>query len=390
MNIINKIILYVINLFLYILSGIYPKDKNLWLFGAWFGQKYSDNSKYLFEYININQPNIRAVWLTSNPEVEREIKKKGFEVYRIYSFKSILLGLRAKYAITSHANFSDLMPFLNNKKVKSIQLWHGAPLKKIGLDDTIYTTKVSKDGLKYRLKTLILPFLKERIDLISAIGEEDKKHFMTAFATDKVEILGYPRNDVFLNLNKTEENNINVLYLPTFRGDIGKQVDLFSTYDFDVNKFDRILEENNIKLHIKMHPVNKPPKEIYDKIDKSKNIFFLQEVDVSEYLTFVDVLITDYSSVYFDFLLTERPIVFAPFDLNNYLSNDRNLYYDYNKITPGPHCRNWNEVIEWIIKFRNDKELFLLNRREILDTFHTYRDKSSSELVYFYICNNLK
>lgn len=387
----KKVTLYILNLFLYFLSHFFKKDNNLWLFGAWFGQKYSDNSKYLFEYINMNQPSVRAVWLASTPEVEEKIKEKGFEVYRIYSFKSILLGLRARYAVTSHSNFSDLMPFLNNKKVKSIQLWHGTPLKKIGLDDTIYTTKVSKDSLKYRLKTLILPFLKERIDLISAIGEEDKKHFMTAFATDKVEILGYPRNDVFLNLNKKEEDNvINVLYLPTFRGEVGKQVDLFSTYEFDFNKFDRVLAENNVKLHIKMHPVNKPTKEIKDKIEKSKYIHFLQEVDVSEYLTFIDILITDYSSVYFDFLLTERPIIFAPFDIDDYLSNDRELYYDYNETTPGPHCRNWNEVIEWIIKFRNDKELFLSNRKKILEKFHTYKNKISSELIYVYIRKNLK
>lgn len=387
---INKIILYVINLFLYILSGIYPKDKNLWLFGAWFGQKYSDNSKYLFEYININQPNIRAVWLTSNPEVEREIKKKGFEVYRIYSFKSILLGLRAKYAITSHANFSDLMPFLNNKKVKSIQLWHGAPLKKIGLDDTIYTTKVSKDGLKYRLKTLILPFLKERIDLISAIGEEDKKHFMTAFATDKVEILGYPRNDgIFNKRHKDDDKYITILYLPTFRNNINDNIDLFSDYKFDLSEFDKILTSNNIRLEIKMHPVNRPEKNIYQQIQKSHSIRFLNEIDITDYLYDVDVLITDYSSVYFDFLLNGRPIIFSPFDYDSYLYKDRALYYNYNEVTPGPKCYNWKDILDWILKFKESPSLYKEDREKIRNMFHLYQDSQSSERVYEYIMRAL-
>lgn len=374
---------------MYILSGFYPKDKDLWLFGAWFGKKYSDNSKYLFEYINMNQPNTRAVWLTSNPEVEDEIKKKGFEVYRIYSFKSILLGLRAKYAVTSHANFSDLMPFLNNKKVKSIQLWHGAPLKKIGLDDTIYTTKVSKDGLKYRLKTLILPFLKERIDLISAIGEEDKKHFMTAFDTDRVEILGYPRNDSIFNRRDKNDKHITILYLPTFRNNINDNIDLFSAYKFDLLKFDKVLAHNNIKLEIKMHPVNKPERAIYQQIQSSQNIRFLDEVDVTDYLSSVDVLITDYSSVYFDFLLNGKPIIFSPFDYDSYLSKDREFYYHYNEVTPGPHCYDWESILDWILKFKESPSLYKENREKIRNMFHLYQDSRSSERVYEYITRAL-
>lgn len=390
MNIINKIILYVLNLFLYILSGIYPKDKNLWLFGAWFGQKYSDNSKYLFEYINMNQPNTRAVWLTSNPEVEDEIKKKGFEVYRTYSFKSILLGLRAKYAVTSHANFSDLMPFLNNKKVKSIQLWHGTPLKKIGLDDTIYTTKVSKDSFKYKLKILILPFLKERIDLISAIGEEDKKHFMTAFATDKVEILGYPRNDILFDKVDKNHSYVTVLYLPTFRNNIGDDLDLFSEYEFDLFRFDKVLTENNIKLEIKMHPVNKPEKVVYHNIQNSQSIRFLDDIDITDYLSNADMLITDYSSVYFDFLLTKKPIIFSPFDYDSYLSKDREIYYNYDEITPGPKCYNWNSILDWILKFKNSSSLYEMERENIRNIFHLYQDSHSSKRVYEYIKRSTK
>ena len=70
-SMINRLrkIFYIIKSLIYLFSRILPKDENIWLFGAWFGEKYADNSKYLFEYVNKNLPSVRAIWLTKNESV---------------------------------------------------------------------------------------------------------------------------------------------------------------------------------------------------------------------------------------------------------------------------------------------------------------------------------
>ncbi|MCP5462729.1 MAG: CDP-glycerol glycerophosphotransferase family protein [bacterium] len=69
----------------------FPKKKNLWVFGAWFGEKFSDNSKYLFQYIATNHPEIQAVWLTKNKQTFNFLRKQGFECYYLPSAKGLLL-----------------------------------------------------------------------------------------------------------------------------------------------------------------------------------------------------------------------------------------------------------------------------------------------------------
>jgi CDP-glycerol glycerophosphotransferase (TagB/SpsB family) len=148
-----------------------PKNKNIWIFGAWFGDKYADNSKFLFEYVNEYHPSIRAVWLTNSEDIVDQLKEKDYEVYKKYSFKSILLGVRAQYSIFVHSNFVDCMPFLNNKQTKLIQLWHGSPIKKIGYDTEIIRKNKSFDKFKYTL----FPFLYEESHLFTALGKKDSQ-----------------------------------------------------------------------------------------------------------------------------------------------------------------------------------------------------------------------
>ncbi len=123
-----------------------------------------------------------------------------------------------------------------------------------------------------------------------------------------------------------------------------------------------------------MHPVNKPKKELLEQFILYENINFLDELHVAEILPLADMLITDYSSIYFDYLLTNKPIIFTPFDYEKYITKDRELYYDYNEVTPGPKCNDWNEVLEWIKKFEENSNLFQEKRYKIKNKFHKYQD----------------
>lgn len=378
MNKLKKLIIYILNIPLYWISCCIPKNKNLWIFGAWFGEKYADNSKYLFEYVNRNHSHIRAVWLSKNKKTVELIKSKGYEVYYTYDIRAILLALKARFSIFVHSNRSDNLMFLNNKNTKLIQLWHGSPLKKIGLDDNIFSNK-KKQSL---LKQMLFPFIYEHYDIIIAQSENDRNIFKSAFNNKNIIVTGYPRNDSFFNKKKSYSTKSEILYVPTFRDNIGSEIDLFTDYNFDINKWQKYLEKNKIVFNIKMHPVNKTSKTILDKLSKSKNIIFLDEIDINDILPSFDILINDYSSIYFDFLLTNKPIVFAPFDYVKYLTKDRELYYDYDEVTPGPKCKDWNEVLKWIEKFNFNSSLYAKEREIIRNRFHKYLDGNSCMRVF--------
>lgn len=81
---------------LYISSKVVPKDDRIWIFGAWQGKAYADNSKYLFEYINREHKNIRAIWVSKDKNIVNDINSLGYEAYKFYSIKSIILSMRAK------------------------------------------------------------------------------------------------------------------------------------------------------------------------------------------------------------------------------------------------------------------------------------------------------
>ena len=378
---IKKIVLYFFNSIFYWISKLIPKNKNIWIFGAWFGDKYADNSKYLFEYVNKYHPEIKVIWGTNNEQVIDELKAKKYLVYRKYSLNSILYALRAKYSIFVHSNLVDCLPFLNNGKTKLIQLWHGIPIKKIGFDDQRY--KIS--NTKKILKSLFLPFLNENYDLIVSSSEEDNKNMLTAFNASHNQMccVGLQRNDVLVSgKNELTDEIKTITYLPTFRDSIGDKIDLFTEYSFDIQLWEKKLSDLGIKLFIKMHPVNKPSDNLLQSMSCCKNIEFLDEIDAAEILPKTDILITDYSSVFLDYLLTDKPIIFAPFDYEKYLRKDRELYYDYDAIIPGPKCNNWNEVLEWVIKFQTMPQLYKLERKKIKDLFHKYQDGKSCDRVF--------
>lgn len=75
----------------------------------------------------------------------------------------------------------------------------------------------------------------------------------------------------------------------------------------------------------------------------------------------------------------KKSIIFVLFDYEKYISQDRELYYDYDEATPGPKCKNWNEVLEWIIKFKENPELYVTERAAMKNRFHKYQDGKACE-----------
>tara|TARA_R110000744_G_scaffold379376_2_gene497232 strand:+ start:3846 stop:5030 length:1185 start_codon:yes stop_codon:yes gene_type:complete len=358
MNKIKLISVLVINLLFYMLSKVIPKNKDLWVFGAWFGQKYSDNPKFFFEFVNVNHSdNTKAVWITKNSNIVKELQQKGYYVYHERSIKGIWHQLRASKAIICQSLHDDLFSPCIGKRTEVVQLWHGIPLKKIMFD--AFSKNKRRKNLIGRLFDWLTPYNEHRNDIVIATGELTKNMMAKAFKvpTNKVFTCGFPRNDVFFeNVENVENVEFKCIYMPTFRGGIASECDLFEKYGFEIKQMEAELTKHNIHLTLRMHPVNKPPGQIVEQIKNSKVIKLDNGDDIYQSIQQYDCLITDYSSIYFDFLLSNKPIVFAPFDLEFYKKRERALYFEFEDVTLKPYCYSWNNILERLIELKNENQ----------------------------------
>lgn len=377
---------------IYLLSILFPKKKDLVVIGGSLGKHFADNPKYLFLYLDQNKPKFQYYWLTKNKELCKEMNANNF-LY-LYTFKGMYILLRAKYLILSH-QINDMFPPLHGGK-EIIQLWHGTPLKKLGYDRDAELNS----SLKNRMKSIfyfIFPYLfYMRANYIIVSAESLIDNFSTAFRLEKSKIipLGQPRNDILLQpelLNEKYTNNKKFLeelsdyekvisWLPTHRHGTNKNiVSLLDDYKFDACKFNQQLKCENSMLIIKPHFIELGI--IKDKLKGYSNIVVYEEADPYPLLTFTDVLVTDYSSVFFDFYLTERDIIFAPFDYSEYKQNFKDFYYDYDQLlSEYPKVGNWNDLFELVF---SKKHLNRGKEQDKLKDFNKYEDGSCQRVVQF-------
>jgi len=323
------------------------------------------------------------------------MRRFGSEVYMINSLKGYWLSCRAKLAVACWGN--EDVNILALSRAKKLQLWHGSPMKKILMDDKY--SQIDPSSLLGSLQKIwqaFFPFTIERWDVVIACSAVFKRYMASAFGVSmmQVKITGYPRNDVLLDhnrptipfieeLKKTTVVKHVLLYAPTFRNDPKDMVKLFDT--FDVETFESFLSDNEAVLLIKMHYVYlNSPKTINLK-DRISHIFWLDEQAVPEInplLNFTDILITDYSGAYFDYLLLDSPLVFAPFDLEQYLEGDREMYEDYKNVaTAGPKCRDWNEVMKACQEILNGNDQYQEERKTAQKKYNSFVDAKNCSRV---------
>jgi len=183
LRILGKAFFYLIMDIVWLISGLVQKDKNLWVFGSWFGEKFADNSKYLFLYVKEYHPEIRPIWLTRNSELVKKLREKGYETYKTYSTNGFSYSIKAGCVIVSTGT-GNINQFATNK-AKKVQLWHGTPLKKIGYDNVYFSNRLRRAN---KFKVIILKlffFLDNSYDLVIATSNESKKKMVSAFRADK-------------------------------------------------------------------------------------------------------------------------------------------------------------------------------------------------------------
>lgn len=353
----------------WLVAGLVPKRPDLWVFGAWHGAAYSDNSRALFEYILKRNPEIDAVWSTKNPEVYETLKEDGLPVVYSYSPKGFWLNMRAHTVVVT-SGLVDINRF-SGKARRVVQLYHGAPLKRIGDD--------SRRGLSlltYRALRRIFPHVDYPYDYFISTSERVTRTYRSAFPRVKEFVVtGFPRNDLLVRNARAAKPRPLILHMPTFRGNGDEIATLFQ--DFDPRALDQLLKRAGFSMVIKLHPILRKPDLLPSGVD---NITFAEPgEDAYELLSQSAMLITDYSSVYFDFLLLDRPILFFSSDIDAYASKDRGFYYDYDEVTPGPKCLNWKEIAHELEKILGGCDDFADERHRVRKMFHRYTDDQSCQ-----------
>lgn len=379
----------------YWFSFLFPRSKNIWLFGSTFGRRFADNPRYFYLYVsqmakkNDMQDNpcmidgnpIRPIWISRNKEIVEFLNDKGYESYYKHSLKGIWYCLRGKvYCFDNYSK--DISFWLSGGAVK-FNMWHGIPLKKIQADN-IFDKVRHPESAWEKFKTFPRRLSDEKPShYVLTTSEFMKPIFSSAFQTKKVSTIGYPRIDGFAfeeirNIfTQTEQNALDkikaamhqsadskmIYYMPTFRDSETSFFDVI-----DLQEFNNFLKVNHYVFCTKLHPKSKL-RARFETIESENIIIIDADTDPYVFIPVSDMLVTDYSSIYFDYLFANKPIVFFDYDLEQYLKDSREMYFDYEEYTPGVKASTQEEFQQAIQSVLED-DMYATHRKELQEQIY--------------------
>jgi CDP-glycerol glycerophosphotransferase (TagB/SpsB family)/glycosyltransferase involved in cell wall biosynthesis len=363
------------------------KNKPLWVFIER-PTKGGDNAQALFEYSTKQKDNIKKVFIIDKKSEDYEKIKKVGKVIPWKSFRHLLLFLRADKLISSHANDFIINPFGRLRKYyydlysfDYIFLQHG----------------ITKDDISSWLNR----YDKDIRLFITAAKPEYKSilEYDYGYKKDEVLLSGFPRYDKLENKTKKK-----ILIMPTWRHYLATPIDkdglnvrnpnfitskYFKFYNSLINnkRLIKKLQKTGYKIKLCLHPSSIPNADDFTQnptVDISKTICnYAKEFKEGA------LLITDYSSVAFDFAYLRKPVIYSHFDADKFFSNHiyERGYFDYEKDAFGPVCYNLEETIAQTIK-AIDRDFKLKNKYKYrINNFFEYKDKNNSKRVYDAILN---
>lgn len=334
------------------LSLFSKRDKKLIVFCAMHCETFDSNSKFLFLHFLKNEPEYNVKFVINNDERRQKlIEQYGDHFIDTRTKEGKKIAVKAATWVVSWLDLPLGGLFLNFRRFV-LHLGHGTPLKGLGMTE--------KDGkfikkLYYKLNNTNITYSLASSDFISDIIAR-----CMGFSKKRVIVCGQPRTDILfekpVELPLLKKDEYNILYAPTWRQH--SEVKLFPFTDYSLNQLDSFLNENNIHIYIRFHPAYEEsiPKDILQL--KNVSLFSALEYnEVMDYINCFDSLITDYSSIYLDYMLLERPIMFLPYDLADYEASV-GFTMDYSENTPGPKPQNFEEFKQYILEFKNSPEQY--------------------------------
>lgn len=344
--------------------GIKVDDKTI-LFFAFKGKSYACSPKAIYEYLLHNKiyEDYHFIWAFLEPEKYQFLEKNRNTKVISYGTKQYQKALaQAKYWFFNYRVDDQFYP---KKNQVYVQCWHGTPLKRLGYDlkDTHNAMNSDKEIYqKYKLDA-------KKFHYIISPSKFTTKVFSSAWNLEKTNMThkiieeGYPRNDFLFNYTeedvkrikerlKLPENKKIILYAPTFREN-QHQSGLGYTYQTAVN-FDLLQQElqNDYIILFRAHYL------VANSFDFEKYQGFIYNVseydDINELYIIANMLITDYSSVFFDYANLHRPMAFYMYDFEEYRDKLRGFYIDINEL-PGTITKTEQELLQEIKQLENFK-----------------------------------
>lgn len=279
---------------------------------------------------------------------------------------------------------------------KTIQLWHGFPLKALGHMMKSYKPEGNKTSNAWA-----------RCDYIASYGQMYTNLMCACWGTTASQYwnVGMPRNDLlFLTDGKANLREILpdcvrrkvVFYIPTFRelerkDHATRQIDgddngyFFYWKDFDIGRLENFCRKNNLYFVFKLHPEDASKVKSWSAKSDYIGIMtdeLLENKCLYEYLNAADVLITDYSSVYFDYLLLDRPIVFTDKDVELYGARRGIILEPLAFWRPGAVVHTMELLERELISVLSGNDSYQEARKTLLPLVHRYQDSRSTKRLF--------
>lgn len=357
-----NIILRSIALFCYYLSMLFPRKSNRWLFGSATG--FNNNAKYFFIDVVENHPEIKAYWIGDRKNTAL-VRRLGYKAYSRFSLIGLWLCLTSKYYIVDHTQ--GCIDFWTSGGAKIVNLWHGVGWKACLWSEKKHDIYKGKGVWPNFIHKLFYTHLYYKPDLLLSSSPWMTEHFfgpMFDVPREKCVEDIYPRCKFMLKspeyilnhihqigaeesealIGKMKKYNRVILYAPTYRD---AQYDFIAESGIDFDDLNNLMVQNNWLFLVKFHPSTRiMPGQ---KIDHSNVILLDKNVDSNYIMPFTDVLISDYSSIVFDYLLLDKSVVLFPFDKTHYNNSSREFAFEYDKIVKGlPIVYNYQKLKEKI------------------------------------------
>ena len=293
------------------------------------------------------------VWQIDDPAECRQLRKEYGDWTNVRFVTKNSSGYFNALTSAKYIIVNNTLPFYFTKKPEQIYVntWHGIPLKTLGYDvpDGKFTSRNMTRNF------LLTDYLISPCRFMTKIYLESYK--LGGIYTGKLIENGYPRNDLLFSTKRDdiidklisrriaiEENKKIILYAPTWKGAS------FDRADKDIARYDEFcdylyhhIDTEQYQILIKPHPM------VYKLLsdeEKRSGRYIPQSIDTDELLSVTDVLVSDYSSLFFDFLLTGRPIIFYIPDLESYREY-RGVYFGLHEL-PGPYSGDMGDIAGWI------------------------------------------
>ncbi len=359
---------------------VVPIDRNMILFESGIGKQYADSPRYIYEEIVKRKLPYKKIWVYNQTMPVRD--EQTIQIKRLSPQYFYYLA-KSGYWVNNQ-NFPTHIK--KRKGITYLQTWHGTPLKKMLFD--IENIQGRSDDYLERVHSAT-----QQWDYLVSPSSYATDSFRSAFKYNGIILeAGYPRNDLFYKTNRMEsarkvkkrlgipEDKKVILYAPTFRDNetTGKNKFVFDI-KMDLQKMKERLGDEYIVL-LRMHVVisNKLtiPEELRSFVYNVSSYPEIQELSL-----ITDILITDYSSVMFDFANTGQPILYFTYDFEEYKNNIRGFYMDFEEEAPGPFVYNTEEIIDAVENIEQVKHNYHDKYQAFLDKYCYLEDGQASKRI---------